>query len=289
MFEGLVLHPHTAKLLDAFVAQPAHATLLLGAAGIGKGTLALRVSSHFLATMPDGLANTPGFRHIMPDEKRTISIEAVRNLQQFVRLRTTGKAMVRRVILVENAERMTTEAQNAFLKLLEEPPADTVIILTASTVQGMLPTIRSRVQTLTITTPQKEALTAHFKDKPAAHVTQAYFLSGGLPGLMSALLDEDTSHPLVESVAEAKQLLQLPLFERLARIEALAKQKEMAMALCEALARIAQAGLEQAADKGDGKRLKQWHKIVSETYKARLSFEHNANTKLILTNLVLQF
>lgn len=289
MFEGLVVHPHTAGLLDAFTKQPAHATLLLGAAGIGKGTLVIRATSHFLATTPDKLANTPGFRHIMPDEKRTISIEAIRNLQQFVRLKTTGKAAVRRVILIENADRMTTEAQNAFLKLLEEPPADTVIILTASTIQGMLPTIRSRVQTLTITAPQKEALVAHFNGKPTAHVTQAYFLSGGLPGLMSALLDGDVSHPLVESVTEAKRLLQLPLFERLARIEALAKQKEMAITLCEALARIAQAGLEQAADKDDQKRLKQWHKIVSETYKARASFEQNANTKLILTNLLLQF
>lgn len=289
MFEGLVIHPHTAKLLGAFTAQPAHATLLLGAAGMGKGTIALRASSHFLATKPEKLTNTVGFRHITPDDKRTISIESIRNLQQFVRLRTTGKAAVRRVILIENAERMTTEAQNAFLKLLEEPPADTVIILTASTVQGMLPTIRSRVQTLTITAPQKEALIAYFKDKPTTHVTQAYFLSGGLPGLMSALLDGDTSHPLVESVAEAKQLLQLPIFERLVRIEGLAKQKDMAITLCEALARIAQAGLEQAADKGDQKRLKQWHKIVSESYKARLSFEQNANTKLILTNLLLQF
>lgn len=289
MFEGLVVHPHTAKLLGAFIAQPAHATLLLGAAGMGKGTLALRASSHFLATTPERLANAPGFRHITPDEKRTISIETIRNLQQFVRLRTTGTAAIRRLILIENAERMTIEAQNAFLKLLEEPPADTVIILTANTIQGMLPTIRSRMQTLTVTAPDKEALMAYFKDKPATHVTQAYFLSGGLPGLMSALLDGDVSHQLVESVAEAKLLLQLPLFERLARIESLAKQKEMAMTLCEALARIAQAGLEQAADKGDQKRIKQWHRIVSETYKARASFEQNANTKLTLTNLLLQF
>ena len=289
MFEGLVIHPHTAELLDAYVRQPAHATLLLGAAGIGKGTLALRSAGHFLATTPDKLANNPGLRHIAPDEKRTISIEAIRNLQQFVRLRTTGTSVIRRVILIEDADRMTTEAQNAFLKLLEEPPADTVIIITASSIQGMLPTIRSRVQTLTITVPRKEALVAHFVGKPATHVTQAYFLSGGLPGLMSALLDGDESHPLAESVAEAKQLLQLPLFERLTRIESLAKQKDMAITLCEALARIAQAGLEQAASKGDQKRLKQWHKIVSETYKARLSFEQNANTKLILTNLLLQF
>ncbi len=289
MFEGLVLHPHTQKLLSSYTKQPAHAMLLLGGEGIGKHTLAFACTALFLGVAPEKLLNSPSFKHITPDEKRTISIESIRGLQQFVRLRTTGKAAIRRVIFVENADRMTTEAQNAFLKLLEEPPADTVLIMSAAHIQGLLPTIRSRVQTLAVTAPEKSALVAHFAGKPASTVTQAYFLSGGLPGLMTALLEGDTSHPLVVSVVEAKQLLQQPLFERLTHIEALAKQKDMAISLVEALSRIAQAGLQQAAEKDDQKRLKQWHRIISETYKAKQSFEGNANTKLVLTNLLLQF
>ncbi|MGF7229349.1 MAG: AAA family ATPase [Candidatus Saccharibacteria bacterium] len=288
MFDGLVLHPHSQDLLKAYIVQPSHAILLLGAEGIGKGTIGLGMSGRLLSVTTDRLATSPTFRHIIPDEKRTISIESIRKLQQFVRLKTTGTATIRRVILIENADRMTTEAQNAFLKLLEEPPTDTALIMTAAHIHGLLPTIRSRVQTLSIITPPKAQLLEHFKAQPSSRVTQAFFLSGGLPGLMTALLDGDTSHPLVESVVIAKQILQQQLFERLAHIEPLAKQKEQAISLCDALGRIAQAGLQQAADKQDTKRLKQWHRIIKETYQAKNSFEANANTKLVLTNLMLQ-
>lgn len=288
MFDGLIINPRTQELLEACMQHPAHATLLLGHTGIGKGTLSQRLAAALLQVTPAKLMATTGFKHIEPDEKRTISIESIRNLQQFVRLRTTGKQSVRRVLLIENAERMTTEAQNAFLKLLEEPPADTVILLTAAHIHGLLPTIRSRVQTLQITAPQKAQLQAYFAAFPANQVTQAYFLSGGLPGLMSALLKGEHDHPLMQSVREAKEILQQTTFERLLHVETLAKQKELAISLCEALARIAQAGLQQAADKQDDKRIKQWHKIITETHAAKNSFEANANTKLTLTNLMLQ-
>ncbi|NLW19429.1 MAG: DNA polymerase III subunit delta' [Candidatus Cloacimonetes bacterium] len=54
----------------------------------------------------------------------------------------------RRLCLIENADQMNTESQNAFLKTLEEPPADTVIILTSSQPSKLLPTVVSRCQPL---------------------------------------------------------------------------------------------------------------------------------------------
>lgn len=53
-------------------------------------------------------------------------------------------ASSRRVILVEQADRMNPNAQNAFLKALEEPPASTVIVLVAPGADSLLPTVRSR-------------------------------------------------------------------------------------------------------------------------------------------------
>jgi hypothetical protein len=205
-----------------------------------------------------------------------------------VRLKTTGRAAIRRAIIIEHAGTMTTEAQNAFLKLLEEPPADTVIIMTAGNVHDLLPTIRSRVQHVTINVPAADGVTAHFKQFPPSNVTQAYFLSGGLPGLMTALLEGDQQHPLFESVAQAKKLLQSTTFDRLLLVESAAKDRNHAQSLCEALARIAQAGIKQAASKTDEKRLKQWHKILRETHNAQEALSVNANTKLVLSNLLLQ-
>jgi DNA polymerase-3 subunit delta' len=285
----VVLHPKTQDAITAYVKSPAHAVMLVGPDGAGKGTVAKMLASQVLETPEDSLVARQAFKHIEPDEKNTISIETIRQLQQYVKLKTTGTAFVRRLILIEHADRMTTEAQNAFLKLLEEPPADTIILITAAHVTALLPTIRSRVQQLTVTIPAKETLIGAFgKNQPADRVTQAFFLSGGLPGLMAALLAEDTMHPLVTSVVEAKQVLQQPLMERLLHIEPLSKQKEQAVLLCEALERIAGAGLQQAAAKNDQVRLQKWHGILKQSHTAKMQFQANGNTKLVLTNLLLQ-
>lgn len=288
MFEAMVVHPLTAQQLEQYRTEPSHALLLVGPAGAGKGTIAQRLAKQVLgSTVSD--ANNASIRHIQADEKGTISIEVVRELRQFVRLKTTGAQEIRRAIIVEHADGMTTEAQNSFLKLLEEPPRDTIIIVTVNTLGSLLPTIRSRVQTITVQTPTQEAVTAFFgSTHNAKSVTQSYFLSGGLPGLMQALLASDNAHPLMQSVTQAKEILQQPTYERLLHIESLSKQKENALTVCEALARMAQAGLQQASKKQDRKRLEQWHKISKAVFAAQQQLAQNANLKLTLTNLLLQ-
>jgi len=53
-----------------------------------------------------------------------------------------------KVIIIEDYDKMTTQASNAFLKTLEEPPPDTLFILTCENAQKLLPTIRSRCNTI---------------------------------------------------------------------------------------------------------------------------------------------
>jgi DNA polymerase-3 subunit delta' len=77
-------------------------------------------------------------------EEGTISIDMVRLLRKEAALRPYQEG--KRVFLVLDAHRMKEEAQNAFLKLLEEPPADTIVILTTSRPDALSPTILSRCQ-----------------------------------------------------------------------------------------------------------------------------------------------
>ena len=288
MLNELVMHPLTARQLEQYCTEPPHAVLLVGPAGAGKGTLAQLLAKQVLGSTTSD-ANNATIRHIEADEKGTISIELIRELRQFVRLKTTGSKEFRRAIVVEHADGMTTEAQNSFLKLLEEPPRDTIIIVTVNTLGSLLPTIRSRVQTITVQTPSQEAVTAFFgTSHNAQSVTQSYFLSGGLPGLMHALLTSDNSHTLLQSVAEAKEILQQSTYERLLHIESLSKQKEHALTVCEAISRMALAGLQQASKKRDQKRLEQWHRIRKVVFDAQQQLAQSANLKLTLTNLLLQ-
>jgi len=213
----------------------------------------------------------------------------VRDLQKFLQLKTIGTNPLRRAVLMEHAQGLTTEAQNAYLKLLEEPPADTVMILTADTPRALLPTIMSRVQHITVHVPSQSdlqpLLDASGKDETT--VRQAVFLSGGLPGLLTALISGDEAHPLLTSVSDAKSLLTKTPFERLAMVDALSKQKESAKLVVEALGRIAEAMLAQAAVKGEAARVKQWHRIRSLVLDTQEALNNSANAKLALSNLFL--
>jgi len=286
--DSLVLHDTTKAQLDHFLAAPSHAVLLAGPDGIGKTAIAEALISALLRIATDKLSQHPQYSVVRADSS-SISIEAIRTLQKFLQLKTIGTDPLRRAVIVEHAQALTVEAQNAFLKLLEEPPADTVIILTVDSPRSLLPTIRSRTQVITISAPTQAQTTALMaaSGKDEATQRQAYFLSGGLPGLLSALLDGDEAHPLLQSVGQAKALLSQTTFERLAQVDALSKQKESAIGVVSALERIAEAMVSQAAAKGDAARIKQWHRIRKGALSAREGLEHSANAKLTLSNLFL--
>lgn len=285
----LALHPQTKAYVVQYIEQHGHALLLIGDNGIGKTALASVIAAGLLEIPEDQLVTYPYFTVISPKDN-TISIDAIRQLQHFLQLKTFGKNEIRRVVIVEHSEYMSTEAQNAFLKLLEEPPADTSVILTVHNKRALLPTILSRTQTLTVRTPAQDATKEFFVRKgiDPAKVTQAYFLSGGLPGLMYSLVTDGTDHPLTDGVAVAKEILQKKTFERLLLIEKLSKKREAAISVIEALQHIAQVGIEQAAAKADTAKLKQWHHILKVTAEAASALDKSANIKLVLCDTMLR-
>jgi DNA polymerase-3 subunit delta' len=108
-----------------------------------------------------------------PSGSDAIYVATVRALVQFAAY--SPSIAKRKVIVVGDAERMvpqegSDQAANAFLKLLEEPPADTTIILTSSEPGSLLPTIRSRVVTVRVA-PLPNAAVADFLHDP--HVAKA--------------------------------------------------------------------------------------------------------------------
>ena len=87
--------------------------------------------------------NHPDIRLVMPARKtRVIDDETIETIMEFASLR--GYESLWRVFVLEDADRMTTRAQNRFLKTLEEPPGNSLFILTSSYPRDLLPTIRSR-------------------------------------------------------------------------------------------------------------------------------------------------
>ncbi|MBI4089097.1 MAG: hypothetical protein HY424_00115 [Candidatus Levybacteria bacterium] len=81
--------------------------------------------------------------------EKAIGIEDVRNIQKKIFLKPfRGKV---KAVILETYENITQEAQNALLKVLEEPPANTIIIISASKKEFLLPTIISRCKVIELT------------------------------------------------------------------------------------------------------------------------------------------
>jgi len=286
--DAIVLHDLTRAHIGRFVAQPSHALLLVGHAGIGKQTIADYIMSQLLQTDP---AQYPYIRTIVPEkDKSSIGIEAVRDLQQFLKLKLPTNAAWRFVI-IPDAQGLTTEAQNALLKLLEEPPERTILVLSTTSEQALLPTIRSRMQQLTVHVPSQNDVIRFFdaNNREPKDIQQAFLMSGGLPGLMHSLLS-DTEHPLKDAVLTARKLLQSTQFERLCMVDGLSKDKPKTLNVLFVLQHMARAASLQGSKASDGsatKRIKQWHKVQQAAYKAEQAYSVSAQAKLTLTNLML--
>ena len=164
----LAIHPYATAHLQRFISHPSHALLLLGPEGTGKYHLALLIIQKLLSLADvEAVSSYPYITFVTPEkDKNSIGIEAIRELQHITSLRLPGKVndrqSMRRFIIIPEAHSLTVEAQNALLKLLEEPPQDTCFILTASSEQTLLITIRSRVQQLTVQRPLRADLESLF-------------------------------------------------------------------------------------------------------------------------------
>jgi hypothetical protein len=295
-----LFHPLTEQHIASFLSHPSHALLIVGPAGSGKQYTIEYLAWRLLKMEPsDDLKNYPFFKAVLPEkDKASIGIETIRELQPFVKLKLPSNSRAWRIITIDGAHTMTAKAQNALLKLLEEPPQQTIFLLTADSLEGVLPTIRSRVQQLSLNLPSLAATNSYFiaQGYDASAVQQAAMVSGGLPGLTAALLQEK-DHPLKQAVQTVKELLRATQFERLCRVDELAKKKPETLQVLFVLQHMARAAIAQSAQAAQHpsssntadihKRLSQWHRIQSAAYQAEQAYAVSAQAKLTLTNLML--
>ncbi|OIQ48155.1 MAG: hypothetical protein BM565_02875 [Gammaproteobacteria bacterium MedPE] len=104
------------------------------------------------------------------DNKNQISIEQVRTLSQ--KLMGTGLVNKRRVVIIESVELMTESAQNALLKILEEPPLHVYFLLSTSNIAQVSATILSRCFKMLIEQPQRDKLLNWLERKSGKSITR---------------------------------------------------------------------------------------------------------------------
>ena len=188
-----------------------HAYLLHGPAGTGKRTLAKRLAAAILCTgkeHPCGVCAScvklahgshPDFFYY--EGKRganAIHIDFVRWMRQDAFVKPNDGAY--KVYLIPYAEDFSTQAANALLKVLEEPPAHAVFILTADRRERVIETIRSRCIQLAVYPADEDTIRAFIREKSpdisAAECARIAALANGSMGRADGLLSgEDAESP----------------------------------------------------------------------------------------------
>lgn len=283
---SLLFHPETEKQLSDFLARPSTSILLHGKKGSGKTSTLNLIARRLLEIKEDSLDSYPYLLRIEPDDKDSITIESIRIINHFLARKVPGnKPTIRRVIIIDDAERMTLQAQNALLKNLEEPPAGTAFLLSTSEPNYLLPTVKSRTMLIRLSRPKRNDLKQFLQqdNNNLALVNQAINISAGLPGLAYAIAAQVDNHPLVKAAALSKQLLSTDRYERLAQVNTLSKDHKLFQDTLVMLKQMATIALETAEDIQS----ERWKNVLMLSQECQKYLEDNANFKLTLTYFML--
>ncbi len=291
----------------------AHAYIFEGIEGCGKKKTALALVKAIFCREVEGCGRCPACRkvdalqhpdlHVIEPDGAFIKIDQIRDLQRELSYRpfeATKKACV-----MEAAERLNPAAANAFLKTLEEPPGNALLILLTTNASAVLPTILSRCQRLSFSPLPSELIEQYLGETgvPAQAAKVAASLAGGSMKKALEISGEDTLRrrgDILERIASLSTKEVSPLF---ALAEELGSDRDGAMEVLDLLTvfwrdvLLMQAGgmdpansdllplLKQEVARSTAEKTMEKIELVSRT---RQALQRNVNPRLALEVLFME-
>lgn len=280
---SILINDITKKQLDNFIQKPTQALGIFGSIGMGKKFVAKYIAGEILGKSLN--ENSPELHIVRPEDKSSITIEQARQVSAFLKLKSGKSNAINRIVIITDAHLMTNEAQNSLLKILEETPKDSLIILTAINKNKLLPTVLSRLSKIKLGFISKSQIIDYYKNtKDIKEIEKVWKVSGGRIGLMDSIFNNN-EHQLLAEIKQAKTLLSNDNYQRLILVENIAKNNPVQF--IDAMQIVSDFAFNSAVEKADKQLISKLHKIRLATLQAKESLQKNANAKLVITNLIL--
>lgn len=274
----MILNVSTRKWMNGFIARPTVALLIdSGNDVIGGLELAEEIYNRIAGDNASPLIT------VSLKEKNSIGIDEIRELRQSLGLRATRSEGISRMVVLAPADSLTTEAQNALLKLIEEMPERTAICLVAERPARILPTLRSRCFTVPLL-PLSEAQVVEYAKSMGVESNQAKLAYGVADGnftTVRSLLTKEGG-TLKSEIDTAKLFLAQSVFDRQGTISQFKESQQQVPIFMRSLMTVAKAGMRHAKSR-DSKR--RWKDIVKEILAVQRLLETNVSPKLALLRL----
>ncbi len=235
---NLLSHHVTERQLETALEDMASGYIFHGIRSVGKATAARELARRLNCRGDDirlcnpcrqfNSGSYPDFLELGPENRPSITIEQIRQLNHSLSL-SPYYAGGARVVLIDEAHMLTVEAQNALLKLIEEPPPHTLFVLAAEHLEALLPTVCSRLSAVYFA-PVSDQHVADWlmatRSVGLADANRLAALAAGAPGQAIRLLqDAAASDQLAELDQAAQNALTSGLFDRLLLAKQLADKK----------------------------------------------------------------
>lgn len=328
--QKIVGHEWVVRLLNSAIShnRVGHAYLITGPDSIGKMTLARSFTQTLNCTAerehrPCGVCRSckliqedkhPDVRVVLPEVSdrgtQSIKIEQIRRLQQDLSLSAYEARY--KVALLKRFDTANLNAANAFLKTLEEPPSNVILLLTAMDSDTILPTINSRCRSIKLrpvpTTLIEETLMTRHHVRPETANLLAHLADGRLGWAIRAHQDPALLQSRRTQLDALHQALPGSLVARFTLAESLARKTETLPLLLQtwlswwrdlALLSYGQKGASQRITNIDEMELLhnlagRWPrngvlKSLQQTETALRQLKQNANARLVMENIMLAY
>lgn len=274
-----MINPKTKSWLEAYTRRPKGVLLIDTFDDVENG---MRIVDQLHTKLSD--KDNP-LIIVSEPEKSSLGIDAVRALQHSFSLKSTS-GVVWRIAVIKNADILTTDAQNALLKLMEELPNRTLLLLVCKHAEDLLPTVKSRSFKLAVLPITKDQAIeyATTRNIPADTASTLYTLAEGKWSLFQSLI-VDKEHVLHSHIKLIKKFVSASVFERQQILKEVSKTDSASNDFMSLLELTVKAAMHNAVN---DVQLRAWKERLRIVLHAKKQMQERVSPKLVLLSLSIQ-